>query len=941
MTTTESSSRERLRELLRSGAIVYGNAGQPIVDHLGQPMTWIFYSWGITLSHEGGNLAGDCLLDALRQFDSTQIAGVGMTGLPLVSSIVSRGQGRYTGLYIRDQQEQWGTRRQVEGVGNRNMPVVVVDDCVCSGRSLKRAFTALEHEGYTIEGALCLVNFRWKGGTEWVQALGYRMETVFDVWNDLDMLEVQDIPSYWQVRAEFDADSLIPDGSSPADAAHRAAIHFLNYGLLPSPPKSFDHEYESSGGVVVSFRDRRSDFRVARDGFYHVDASEANLGRDVLLATAKALLSSRGAVAQYGLSNLKVAVTLFGEQVPTSYRDLDFSRFGVLIQSKVRPWRIASALPNTQFFISEIEQLRHARFTNARLFAQEPFEMYRHVVTKSVQSKCTWPTFGVSVTEDGADHGRMGEILAARVREVLVAVSEGCEVKGGRLSSEVFRDRIDGLAVTLYNGGMIGCWVSLQPDLDDMIREATAGAWQDRRWERKDSVCPADIDIAVSVFQLAEVLGFASTEYVAFKLRLGKDTLAVSLDKDSKRSFLLSYIPCLNSWSKREAVEGALRKAGFSGPSFYWTTYRTQSWVDQSGAVKLLEYGYPKRSTEERFEYRETLGMLASYLADKIGPSGLPNYCYFPVSNRTIMVKSAPRVVLALDALLEAASILDDSRLQKAAIFGLRVCCDYIVNDQDTVRLDLPERSCGATAEVFLINALYRSNNVDLIKKSALERLLTRLQGYFHSDGVISWQKPGMRLESDHDLFPGSALLMAALVAKVRNRRELSFPLVPCLTWYQKRFRLLHPWGMVFWQTQGWAALFERTGERCIADFVFELADWAVESQLDKNGAFLVDYAPDGPGFHTACVLEALADAWSVARQVGDSEREQKYHSHWLRGIDFVNTLIIREEDCFAMPEPSKAIGGVRESLTNSTVRIDYVAHSLLALVKGISYGIV
>jgi hypothetical protein len=146
---------------------------------------------------------------------------------------------------------------------------------------------------------------------------------------------------------------------------------------------------------------------------------------------------------------------------------------------------------------------------------------------------------------------------------------------------------------------------------------------------------------------------------------------------------------------------------------------------------------------------------------------------------------------------------------------------------------------------------------------------------------------------------------------------------------------------MVFWQTQGWAALFERTGERCIADFVFELADWAVERQLDKNGAFLVDYAPDGPGFHTACVLEALADAWSVARQFGDSEREQKYHSHWLRGIDFVNTLIIREEDCFAMPEPSKAIGGVRESLTNSTVRIDYVAHSLLAMVKGISYGMV
>ena len=119
--------------------------------------------------------------------------------------------------------------------------------------------------------------------------------------------------------------------------------------------------------------------------------------------------------------------------------------------------------------------------------------------------------------------------------------------------------------------------------------------------------------------------------------------------------------------------------------------------------------------------------------------------------------------------------------------------------------------------------------------------------------------------------------------------------------------------------------------------FVYELADWALEYQLDKNGAFLVDYTPDGPGFQTACVLGALADAWSVACRAGQRERERKYRDAWERGVGFIDRLIIRKDDTFAMREPSKSLGGVRQSLTGSTVRIDYVAHTLLALVKGLS----
>lgn len=50
----------------------------------------------------------------------------------------------------------------------------------------------------------------------------------------------------------------------------------------------------------------------------------------------------------------------------------------------------------------------------------------------------------------------------------------------------------------------------------------------------------------------------------------------------------------------------------------------------------------------------------------------------------------------------------------------------------------------------------------------------------------------------------------------------------------------------------------------------------------------------------------------------------------------FMDNLIIRDEDTFCMKDPLHSCGGVRLSLTSTAVRIDFVSHLLLALVKGV-----
>jgi hypothetical protein len=146
-------------------------------------------------------------------------------------------------------------------------------------------------------------------------------------------------------------------------------------------------------------------------------------------------------------------------------------------------------------------------------------------------------------------------------------------------------------------------------------------------------------------------------------------------------------------------------------------------------------------------------------------------------------------------------------------------------------------------------------------------------------------------------------------------------------------------WGLAAWHMQAWSAIHDVEPDPAFADFVFELADWAIERQLDVNGAFLTDLSGAGPSFHTAFVAEGIADAWRLAALVGDTERVDRYALSWRRAMAFMRELTILPEDTFCMRLGSDAIGGVRPSQTASEVRADYVSHTLTALLKGMRAG--
>jgi hypothetical protein len=261
---------------------------------------------------------------------------------------------------------------------------------------------------------------------------------------------------------------------------------------------------------------------------------------------------------------------------------------------------------------------------------------------------------------------------------------------------------------------------------------------------------------------------------------------------------------------------------------------------------------------------------------------------------------------------------------------GLTLCLNSLVSQKGKVCLYLEGQSPSAMADCQLLMAAAAAG---LPQPTKVAALAARVKRMFQPDGRITDTPRGLGMASEHDFLPGVALLAVAKYGEKTGENAWLECLAPQLEWYRRRFRLLHSWGMVGWQTQAWAAIHKFTGDPEHADFVFEIADWALDWQHERTGTFISDLSPTGPSFHTGFLTEGIAAAWMLAIRLRDGDRAARYAHSCSEALQFMNRLIIRPEDTFCMRDPDRAVGGVRGSLITSSVRIDFVSHTLYALI--------
>ena len=146
------------------------------------------------------------------------------------------------------------------------------------------------------------------------------------------------------------------------------------------------------------------------------------------------------------------------------------------------------------------------------------------------------------------------------------------------------------------------------------------------------------------------------------------------------------------------------------------------------------------------------------------------------------------------------------------------------------------------------------------------------------------------------------------------------------------------------WHTQACVSLFAQTGDRDLADFVFEMNDWLLPMQQwdgvpdDLRGRF---YDPGRPHFgpphaaSTGAYLEGLADAMTLARALGEEARAASYRLAIDRGLRSLRQLQFRDDrDAFYIYRKRRVLGALRTEAYDNAVRIDSAAHALGAAIK-------
>lgn len=916
--------------LLRERGILWAAPDEPVVDRRGASAPWMFYSWNISLTSDGGEAAARCLIAALSEFETTQIATYGATAVPLLTGTVLASQGRYRGLVAREQPKGHAGGRQIEGPADRSEPVVLIDDSISSGKSFLAGAAVFERHGFTVLGGVCLVRFPGRGGVERAEALGYRMHAIFDIWDDIGMERTRPTPGYRRVPEPPQAGQ-IEDGLTPPQIARAAARQLLAQGTAPRPPNLVNTALGAPGGVWVSLRDRSTNERIARDGFWHFDPQDADLARDIVLATIKTVTGAALTIER--LEQAKLAVTLFGELERISPRDLDFQTFGIVARSAEWPVKVGGALPNTQVFTSEAEQLALAR-RNARLADLEPYDLFRHSVTKFVEGAERWLPYGVPDPpgRKWAENPDIGLALTERAREILVSAAAGDDRAGAPLPDDLLPHGFSAIAVSLYRQGVIGCALSERTGLDDAVVGATRAAMADRRFgglgDQALDVCPV-----VSVLTDPEVLRGYEPAAAARKLRLGLDSIAV--DQAGHRAFLLDSVAPHYEWDKARLVSELLRKAGAKPAKADWTTYRTSTWMWSAQGPTPHRFGFaPPTDDCNAASLENDLALLGGHLHANLLASGLPCYARSPTAPWRWDHGTGARLVHGLHGLLIAGRTLGRMPWIASAETGLRSCLESVSINPETGygRLKLEGEQCGAMADATLLAA---SADVDVVAGGAAQAaLVMRLRALLRHDGAIHPDGQAVRAERDNDYLP-SAVLVALAGAGAGAGSEADEALWRgCMSLQMGRFSRLHRWGQAGWIPQACRRLFDRTGDRRYAEHAFEVADWSIDHQVERTGAFLSDLAPGGPTFHTAFIAEGLVDAWRLA--LGDARRCETYETAFWNAMRFVRQLIIRPQDAPCLIDAA-AIGGVRGALNTSIMRVDYTSHAIFAIASGLA----
>jgi AMMECR1 domain-containing protein len=575
---------------------------------------------------------------------------------------------------------------------------------------------------------------------------------------------------------------------------------------------------------------------------------------------------------------------------------------------------------------------------NAGLLSFEPYQLYRHDVVKVVEPGVTWQPTGVPKpletpwyeTLDGA--GR----VATRARYLVLEMLGLGATAGAPLPDDLLADGLDSIYVTVYmQGHLRGCMGTVVRHLEHDLGHLVRCALQDPRFSDRDAA-PDDIAVTVSFLYNPLTLGSFSPEEVVQGVRHGQQALMVY--QGTQVGLLLPFIVASHNLTPLAYAREVIDKAGIRCPPYTWRRFDCTTWLaDRMSTPRPLQGALPLPPAPPSLEVglAQLATLLSQYLLRHQRNDGRLFFHYLPHQDILYEGGDLPRTAHGAWVLCRAGQRLGDTALQGGGRQLTALLVSQLAQDQEGHYWLTHAQESASVAEVsFLLLALCSPPGMEPVP-ALVSGLAATLWSRFTPHGrIATHREPQPQEDVFQDFFPGQVLLALAHACRVGRSQVDQELLSRAFDFYRHRFRYKRCFAQVSWHMQAFTAWWHVLREPDFASYVFEIADWLVGYQQTVGGGFINEEQQDTPGYTTALYLEGLGAATRLAEAVGDHPRATRYRAACEKGFRFVHGLVIQEPMTTLLPNPAWAIGGVRTSLVQNQVRIDFVQHALSAVLE-------
>ncbi|MFP4433498.1 MAG: hypothetical protein ACLFTN_03445 [Phycisphaerae bacterium] len=334
------------------------------------------------------------------------------------------------------------------------------------------------------------------------------------------------------------------------------------------------------------------------------------------------------------------------------------------------------------------------------------------------------------------------------------------------------------------------------------------------------------------------------------------------------------------------------------------------------------------------------------YLTRMVKPSGQFVYHYYPATNGEKRSYNLPRHAGTIYAMMQLYEVTGDKELLAAAQRALKFLLAHVRPAKDTVRkravvVEDNVVKLGGVGLAGIAIARYVSASHDRQPLETLHQLGRWIRSVQNPDTgelhthYMTWPN-GRRVDRKMAYYPGEAILALMRLHELDPKGDWLESARKAALWQVKSQQGKDYWAD-HWLLYALNEIHAATGNDPLARHAHAMTTEAIVEQQRRRpepgrrdwvGSFYIPprITP------TATRMEGLAATWFLADRQGRDDLTEPYRETLLRGVRFVLQGQVMPEQAMFHARPQVSLGGFTASLTDPEIRIDFVQHSISAL---------